>query len=207
MKSLIYKEWLVLKKNTTLIYLAVETFFAILLAFFASEIWFVWCACASVFAFALPTAFLNTDSTSGWGRFSEILPIKKSNIVSAKFAFGIVGWAWSSLVIGLFFVIGYFRHPEIIAIEKILSMLSVTSLGAIALAISFPFSFRFGASIGILVQVAVNSFVIGFFSGFGVVLEEYGTLEMMLTTFAVAVLFYFVSWLLSIRIYKKHGAK
>ena len=193
MKGLLLNNIYIMKKDNT-IWVYVSLIFAVMC-----------CSCAdidlrlfalAVFAFASTIFFAKNG-----GAHIDALPFSKIQIVSERYLWSLIGIAFSVIIAFISTVIRYFALEPAFGADEIYRMISILSLSSVSAGISVFVSFLFKPIYGIM----VHAFLSGMFVG-SVVRVNYDR-EVALILIAVAVIVLTISWLASIKIYKKQGVK
>ena len=161
----------------------------------------------------LPISALINDEVSHWNKYMYTMPVDKKEIVSSKYL-SIVILAAISIILTLLGNFGLFISGK----EPIFDDLGISMIGSLVLsfippAFLFPFYLKFGVTKGKIVSlifVAATSAIIptvGSIGGFDLKFTNLPSVALLkLGAFAVIIVFFALSWLLSIALYKKHEA-
>lgn len=150
----------------------------------------------------LPSTLLSYDERCKWQEFSDVLPVSRAQLVSAKYLLGL-GCMTTILVLTLAVHLVVRRYPT----ELLLAMLGgVYGLSLFISAVSLPMMFKFGVEKGRLWYYA-TLILVGGASGAsaGVATDVFneGLPSYIWLIFAFGVVIYALSWLLAIRFYQK----
>ena len=170
------------------------------------------CLMSSVF----PQAILLEDERNGWLRFSVTMPVKRSDYVSEKYLLTLGFILLFALLNSIGIIILMVQTTGFDIKEYLFLLLATTSGGLLMMSIDLPMLFRFGTGKGLALFVVLFVFI--FLSGFclfaylsydadgrsflqWVQTSDHFLLALLLL--AVLAVIYSVSWLLSIRLYRK----
>ena len=206
MKGLLLKEWYQARKAFWIFYLIAILFIAMALSPFANS-FFLYYPC--LLMGLIPMSLQQMDEVSKWEAFCGTLPCSRAQVVSAKYLMGLFGQV-SFLVLtlasqGIAWVIrDCFSWAELgglaVSIAVCAGLLSILTL---------PLIFKFGAVKGKVVQLIVLGAVVGIavtlsFSTKALLLDFFSRFRFLFPcVLEVIVILYALSWLLSIRFYKK----
>ena len=163
----------------------------------------------------IPASLISYDEREKWDVYSGTLPCSRRQLVSCKYLVGLIGELLVICITTVLYALGLFRMGAFDP-HAVLGMAAVfLLLGLIGPAATLPFMFRFGAEKGRIAYFAVIILLCGVSAAFGSI-QGSGVGENALTAGIVmpqagvsfflavlAVLFYAVSWRLSIAFYKK----
>lgn len=154
----------------------------------------------------LPMTLLTYDEREKWSEYAETLPYTRAQIVSAKYIIGLITTMSIIILIAIAQAIKMAIAKTFIFNEYCTLIMTIVSISLIVPAILLPFIFKFGAEKGRIIYYVV----IGGTCGIGFALENINgnlfaflaEVSPILVSFSVAILFYIISWLLSIQFYK-----
>lgn len=202
MKGLLLKDFYVTIKDLK-IYLFIAVFFIGAAVIDKSNIFFLYFL--SIISGMFPQTLLSLDEKSRWTEYSLVLPYSQNQIISSKYVIGIVlptvMSALSSLILCF---MGYSLR------EIFFFFVTASSMSFIIPAVCLPFSFKFGVEKGRIVYYVVIALVVFSYAFFGVnAAESSGPIltavpSNIISIVAIAaIVFYVLSWLLSIKLVKK----
>ncbi len=155
----------------------------------------------------LPMTLISYDEREKWDKYAGTLPFTRAQLVSSKYLIGLCG---NIIVLALVAIAQAFRmaHSGAFVLGEYLAVMVVLlSVSLIAPAMLLPLVFKFGAEKGrIFYYIVVGAACAGSASlvnidaGFAARLND---VLLCTVIFTAAVLLYAVSWLLSIRFYRK----
>lgn len=156
----------------------------------------------------LPLTLLAYDEKSKWTKYSLALPYRFSQIVSSKYAMGIMLTVFTSAVSSVVLHINGFSFAEILIFFG-----AAVSMALTAPAVCLPFSFKFGVEKGRIAYYVVFALIVVLFAFLGGSDAENAspvlTLDLSkivpIAALAVTVL-YILSCLLSVRLSKTKEA-
>ncbi len=199
MKALLYKDFLVLKKNLRMVLLLDLLF--VLVGFFGNVNSF-FLIFPMVMLAALVPSLIAYDERTHFDRFCDMMPVSRRLQVSEKYLLGLVYMA----VIFCLCLPGVLRHYPSGSTERSLMMISMLAAGVVPTALMLPLIFKFGMEKGRIF------YFLFYFSGIllaniaadaaGGAALAVGAKEILLALLAMLAL-YALSWLLSIRLYEK----
>lgn len=200
MKGLIVKDLYQMTRNCKMFFI-IDLFF-IMISFFSDDN-SMFIAFPVLMAAIIPITLLSYDERYGWLEYSGTLPYSEKQIVSAKFLFGlIIQIIISALVFIVLIVQGNInKSVDISNTLKNISELFILSL--LFPSICLPFCFKFGTEKGRFVYYFVIIAAGGTLTQVNSTIWEYSPIkgkEWILYT--VIVIFYAVSWMLSVRFLK-----
>lgn len=206
MKGLLLKEWYQARKAFWIFYLIAILFLAMALSPF-SNAFFLYYPC--LLMGIIPMSLQQMDEVSKWEGFCGTLPCSRAQVVSAKYLMGLFGQV-SFLVLtlvsqGIAWVIrDCFSWSELGSLA-----VSIAICAGLLPVLTLPLVFKFGAVKGKIVQLIVSGAVIGIaitlsFSSKALLLDFFSRFRFLFPcVLGVIVILYALSWLLSIRFYKK----
>ena len=206
MKGLLLKEWYQARKAFWIFYLIAILFIAMALSPFA-DAFFLYYPC--LLMGLIPMSLQQMDEVSKWEAFCGTLPCSRAQVVSAKYLMGLFGQV-SFLVLtlasqGIAWVIrDCFSWSELGGLA-----VSIAICAGLLPILTLPLVFKFGAVKGKIVQLIVSGAVIGIavtlsFSTKALLLDFFSRFRFLFPcVLGVIVILYALSWLLSIRFYKK----
>lgn len=206
MKGLLLKEWYQARKAFWIFYLIAILFIAMALSPFANS-FFLYYPC--LLMGLIPMSLQQMDEVSKWEAFCGTLPCSRAQVVSAKYLMGLFGQV-SFLVLtlasqGIAWVIrDCFSWAELGGLA-----VSIAVCAGLLPILTLPLVFKFGAVKGKIVQLIVSGAVIGIaitlsFSSKALLLDFFSRFRFLFPcVLGVIVILYALSWLLSIRFYKK----
>lgn len=213
MKGLLLKEWYQARKAFWIFYLIAILFLAMALSPFTTPFLLYYpCLLLSL----IPTSLQQMDEVSKWEGFCGTLPCSRAQVVSAKYLMGLFGQV-SFLILtlasqGIAWVVrGCFSWTELGGLA-----VSITVCTSLLPIFTLPLIFKCGVAKGKIIQLIIFGAVIGFtgavvgFTSFSSsstksLLPDYLSRFRFLfpCVLGVIVILYALSWLLSIRFYKK----
>lgn len=206
MKGLLLKEWYQARKAFWIFYLIAILFIAMALSPFANS-FFLYYPC--LLMGLIPMSLQQMDEVSKWEAFCGTLPCSRAQVVSAKYLMGLFGQV-SFLVLtlasqGIAWVIrDCFSWAELGGLA-----VSIAVCAGLLPILTLPLVFKFGAVKGKVVQLIVLGAVVGIavtlsFSTKALLLDFFSRFRFLFPcVLGVIVILYALSWLLSIRFYKK----
>ena len=212
MKGLLLKDLYMSEKYCRVFLLIVVVFFGMSLM---SGPGFFLLAYPCILMGLIPASLISYDEREKWDVYSGTLPCSRRQLVSCKYLVGLIGELPVICITTVLYALGLFRMGAFDP-RAVLGMAAVfLLLGLIGPAATLPFMFRFGAEKGRIAYFAVIILLCGVSAAFGSI-QGSGVGENALTAGNVmpqagvsfflavlAVLFYAVSWRLSIAFYKK----
>ena len=212
MKGLLLKDLYMSEKYCRVFLLIVVVFFGMSLM---SGPGFFLLAYPCILMGLIPASLISYDEREKWDVYSGTLPCSRRQLVSCKYLVGLIGELPVICITTVLYALGLFRMGAFDP-HAVLGMAAVfLLLGLIGPAATLPFMFRFGAEKGRIAYFAVIILLCGVSAAFGSI-QGSGVGENALTAGNVmpqagvsfflavlAVLFYAVSWRLSIAFYKK----
>ena len=212
MKGLLLKDLYMSEKYCRVFLLIVVVFFGMSLT---SGPGFFLLAYPCILVGLIPASLISYDEREKWDVYSGTLPCSRRQLVSCKYLVGLIGELPVICITTVLYALGMFRMGAFDP-RAVLGMAAVfLLLGLIGPAATLPFMFRFGAEKGRIAYFAVIILLCGVSAAFGSI-QGSGVGENALTAGIVmpqagvsfflavlAVLFYAVSWRLSIAFYKK----
>ncbi len=212
MKGLLLKDLYMSEKYCRVFLLIVVVFFGMSLM---SGPGFFLLAYPCILMGLIPASLISYDEREKWDVYSGTLPCSRRQLVSCKYLVGLIGELPVICITTVLYALGLFRMGAFDP-HAVLGMAAVfLLLGLIGPAATLPFMFRFGAEKGRIAYFAVIILLCGVSAAFGSI-QGSGVGENALTAGIVmpqagvsfflavlAVLFYAVSWRLSIAFYKK----
>ena len=212
MKGLLLKDLYMSEKYCRVFLLIVVVFFGMSLM---SGPGFFLLAYPCILMGLIPASLISYDEREKWDVYSGTLPCSRRQLVSCKYLVGLIGELPVICITTVLYALGLFRMGAFDP-HAVLGMAAVfLLLGLIGPAATLPFMFRFGAEKGRIAYFAVIILLCGVSAAFGSI-QGAGVGENALTAGIVmpqagvsfflavlAVLFYAVSWRLSIAFYKK----
>lgn len=212
MKGLLLKDLYMSEKYCRVFLLIVVVFFGMSLM---SGPGFFLLAYPCILMGLIPASLISYDEREKWDVYSGTLPCSRRQLVSCKYLVGLIGELPVICITTVLYALGLFRMGAFDP-RAVLGMAAVfLLLGLIGPAATLPFMFRFGAEKGRIAYFAVIILLCGVSAAFGSI-QGSGVGENALTAGIVmpqagvsfflavlAVLFYAVSWRLSIAFYKK----
>lgn len=157
----------------------------------------------------LPMNLLSFDEKSRWNTYCGSLPYTKGQIVSAKFLVGIIMQAVVLVSSGITHAIRMIVKNQFVLSEYFGLMLMLFAVSAITSSVSMPFVFKYGAEKGRLfnyVVIGIVCAVSGALTGLikaDVVMPDFSLSMVFAALCIMGIGVYTVSWLLSIRFYRK----
>ena len=148
-----------------------------------------------------PMTLLAYDESSGWDIYAQTLPCTVAQLVAVKYIIGLVLNMAALLVLTLVIVLAGHGWGSLI-------IMTLTQLifSLMVMALTLPLSFKFGTNKGRVIYWALMLIFIGIGRVIYKVLDIWGvgigTLS-LLAALGVAMIIYLLSWLLSVRFYKK----
>lgn len=152
------------------------------------------------------TAFA-TDEKSSINVLLNALPYTRKEIVSSKY---IGAFVFTFLVLLTIFIANWVINGEIIELEQLLFIICIVSL---FISIAFPFSYFFKSQylliawvISFVIYMIVGNFIFDINTFLQDIIQtflSFTTTQLYLLMIVFVVIFYILSWMLSIRIYSK----
>ncbi len=161
----------------------------------------------------LPISALINDEVSHWNKYIYTMPVDKKEIVSSKYL-SIVILAAISIILTLLGNFGLFISGKKLIFDNLdTSVIGSLILSLIPPSFLFPFYLKFGVTkgrIASIIFVAISCGSISAFlslGGFDLKSTNLPSVALLkLGAIAVIIVFFALSWLLSIALYKKHEA-
>lgn len=205
MKGLLLKDFYVTVKNLK-IYLLVLAIFLAAGVMDRSNVVFLYFL--PIFGGMIPVTLLAYDERSRWTQYSLALPYGRKQIVSAKYLFGLIAQIIMAVLsmTALFFVGASFTNLMVF-------LVTATATSCIVPALCLPIVFKFGVEKGRIVYFVTVGICVGI-GGAGIetapgfspeaaeIISQGGAGIKVTALTAAAALIYFLSWLLSVKIFK-----
>ncbi len=208
MKGLLYKDFLMAWKYCKMYLVITVVFLALFFFNTDSELFIIY---PGLLIAMIPINLLAYDEHSRWKIFSQTLPCSKDKVVSAKYLVGLVTTTIFTVLVSV--VYGISRQIE--------NRFSFSEMGAILFvvfflpllfsAFSLPLIFRFGTEKGRMVSLIGVAAVFCFTFVYGAFRKAFYTISMptitpaiFLIIAAIILIFYVLSWKLSIALYQKN---
>lgn len=205
MKGLILKDFYTSIKELRSYFVILALFIAVS---FISEGMYFFAIYPCLICGMFPQSLMSFDERSKWENYCGTLPINKSDVVSSKYIFTMILILITTGVSAVAQAVRFFITETYTGNTYMFTVLSIFVLSCITVAIQLPFVFKYGAEkgrIGYYVMVIVASFgsVLS-----GNLLNENHEIEqsngmIWIVLCVVAIAFYALSCLLSIRFYNK----
>lgn len=204
MKGILLKDWYGVIHQCRM-FLFLVLIFSFISCFHEGDMFFTYYPC--VLSGMIAMTLIAYEEREKWEHYAAALPYTRTQLVASKYivslCFGAV-----TVILNLTTQFGYMVYTQNFSSEKLLSMLFVfLPLALVPAAILMPFVFRYGTNKGRIVYY----FVIGFFfaaiagmSANGISLKALmPEINAGLAVFFVTAAVYGISFLLSVRFYKK----
>ena len=198
MKGLLIKDWKTLVKQTKVMLVIVVVFACIPGTYMA--------AFALFYAAMLPITALAYDERAKWNELAAMMPYTAKAIVGSKY---VLGLTLVLPVLALSMLSRLLVHSTPIVSEDTMSLLITAELSLILMSIALPFMFHFGVEKGRLIYIVLTcAFVITVITYADKLADMvYGIETAMVTTvplllLAAAMIALFLSYLISVRVYR-----
>ena len=198
MKGLLIKDWKTLVKQTKVM-LAITALLACVPSTYMS-------AFALFYAAMLPITALAYDERAKWDELAAMMPYTARSIVGSKY---VLGLTLVLPVLALSMLSRLIVHSTPIVSEETMSLLIMAELSLILMAIDLSFMFRFGVEKGRLIYIVLTCvFVITGVTYAGKLADMVSGFETVMVTtvplllLAAAVIALFISYLISVRVYR-----
>ena len=158
MKGILYKDFLVLKKQGVII-LGCLLLYGIIALFGGDD--------SSIFSFAvvflgtmLPVTALAYDEQAKWDKYALSMPVSRTEMVVSKYLLCLIVFAIAEI---LNLSVELIQKKGIIDMDAVLVSLAVLSLGILYVSVMLPLLFRFGVEKGRLMILLVVFVPVGIF--------------------------------------------
>ncbi len=151
---------------------------------------------------------LKHDAMSGWNRFETTLPVTRKQIVGSKYSTFLILFMCSlAIIVFVFSVVNQFMYA---VIDQLFFNFLLRGMGLIMClaASTFMLTYRLGTEKSDSIMIGSAGFTFGVFFGLSILLEiVLGNIQQIdeifsVTFFIIAALSLFVSYILSMQIYK-----
>ena len=149
----------------------------------------------------IPMTLLAYDEQSTWDIYAQTLPYTAAQLVSVKYIMGLVFNGIVLVALTLIMLFGEYSLGNIM-----LSNSTILIFSLLVTALTAPLSFKFGTTKGKVIYgavlgaiLAISAAVLGIMNAWGFWI---GT-NTLLMAVGTAIIIYLLSWLLSVRFYKK----
>ena len=205
MKGLLLKDWYMMKKYCKSYIIIAAVFTALSLAS-KGNMFFVFYPC--LLCGMIPVNLLGYDERSRWMQYSGTMPYTKTQLVSAKYLIGLLSQTAMLIVMGIAQGIKTTVSGDFVWNDFIVLMLMMLIMATLTSSISLPFIFKLGVEKG----RTAYYLMIGMVCGASVLASSFfrsdlqaeirpNTILIVMSIVGVGV--YILSWLLSIRFFKK----
>lgn len=198
MKGLLIKDWQTLLKQMKFMLVIVVVLACVPGTYMA--------AFALFYAAMLPITALAYDERAKWDELAAMMPYTAKAIVGSKY---VLGLTLVLPVLALSILSRLLVHSTPIVSEDTISLLITAELSLILMAIDLPFMFRFGVEKGRLIYIALTCvFVIAGVNFANKLVDMINGIETAMVTtvplllLAAAVIALFLSYLISVRVYR-----
>ena len=198
MKGLLIKDWQTLLKQMKFMLVIVVVLACVPGTYMA--------AFALFYAAMLPITALAYDERAKWDELAAMMPYTAKSIVGSKY---VLGLTLVLPVLALSILSRLLVHSTPIVSEDTISLLITAELSLILMAIDLPFMFRFGVEKGRLIYIALTCvFVIAGVNFADKLVDMINGIETAMVTtvplllLAAAVTALFLSYLISVRVYR-----
>lgn len=198
MKGLLIKDWKTLLKQMKVMLVIVVVFACVPGTYMA--------AFALFYAAMLPITALAYDERAKWDELAAMMPYTAKAIVGSKY---VLGLTLVLPVLALSMLSRLLVHSAPIVSEDTMSLLITAELSLILMAIDLPFMFHFGVEKGRMIYILLTCvFVVAGVNFAGKLADAVnGIGAAMVTTvllllLAAAVIALFISYLISVRVYR-----
>lgn len=204
MRGLLLKDLYLIRKYLVS-YLVLMVVFLVIAAFSNGNMFLTFYPC--LIATMVPVNLLSYDERSGWDRYSSTLPLTRAQIVSAKYGIGLGMQAMVLIFTGVAQAIRVSSGAATWR-EFLLMMEMMVTLSFFSSSFSMPFMFKMGVEKGRMAYlVSVGLVTGGSMLASGMFQAQVESRRLLLggqmVFMLLAMVCYIVSWLLSIRFYKK----
>ena len=149
----------------------------------------------------IPMTLLAYDEQSTWDIYAQTLPYTRAQLVSVKYLMGLAFNGIVLVALTLIMLFGEYNLGNIM-----LSNSTILIFSTLVTALTAPLSFKFGTTKGKMIygailgaMVAISAAVLGIMNAWGFWI---GT-DSLLMAVGTAMIIYLLSWLLSVRFYRK----
>ena len=198
MKGLLIKDWKTLLKQMKVMLVIVVVFACIPGTYMA--------AFALFYAAMLPITALAYDERAKWDELAATMPYTAKAIVGSKY---VLGLTLVLPVLALSMLSRLIVHSAPIVSEETMSLLITACLSLILMAIDLPFMFHFGVEKGRMIYILLTCvFVVAGVNFADKLTDAVNGIETAMVTtvllllLAAAVLALFISYLISVRVYR-----
>lgn len=204
MKGLMLNNLYTTKKDKTLWVISAAVTAVLAVSFFDADLRLYF---LTVFGFLSVVLFAKNG-----GVHIDAFPFSKAQIVADRYIWCLVGVGITLLTGAVSTVIRYFMIDAPFSIDEIYIWLTMLGVAVISASICIVLSFRFKPIVGL----GSHGFFTGAFSGSsynqetaddGTTIYTWADRNVMLVILAIAVVMFVLSWLLSLKIYKKRGVR
>ena len=205
MKGLLLKDWYMIQKYFKM-YLFIAVVFLAMSLLNTGNMFFVFYPC--LLCGMIPVSLLGYDERSRWLQYSNTLPYRREQIVSAKYLIGLFAQIAMLLVTGIAQGVRMAVSGTFVLNDFIVLLLLLLSVATLTSSISLPFIFKLGVEKGRTTYYVMIGFVCGASAFASHVFEEQLQTEIqpnlllaLLSLVGIGV--YALSWYLSIVFFKK----
>lgn len=198
MKGLLIKDWKTLLKQMKVMLVIVVVFACIPGTYMA--------AFALFYAAMLPITALAYDERAKWDELAATMPYTAKAIVGSKY---VLGLTLVLPVLALSMLSRLIIHSMPIVSEETMSLLITAELSLILMAIDLPFMFHFGVEKGRLIYILLTCvFIVAGVNYAGKLADAVNGIETAMVStvplllLAAAVIALFISYLISVRVYR-----
>lgn len=161
-----------------------------------------------IMANMLPISLFNYDEMSHFDKYYQTMPISKAQYVSGKYLVSLIFQLLTIFVFAVAFGISFVMDSKF-EMNKLLSLISfMMFLVGVLPSILLPFVFKFGSEKGRMFYLLITAIVAGIAAYFVnqdsmISLNFGGDLPGLALMLVMMVAIYFVSWLISVKVYSK----
>lgn len=204
MKGLLLKEFYMVMKYCRTFVMIIAVFIVISCVGNESAFFIIY---PSIFAGMIPVTLISYDERDKWNIYSKTLPYSRSQLVSAKYAIGLIFEVVVFILSAVAQAIRMYTTGAFEVTEYVSLMSSIFTIGIIAPAILLPFIFRLGSEKGrIVYYILIGMLAVLTTMMMGVDTPNIGNANLSwfpVIGCVVAAILYAVSWRLSILFYRK----
>ncbi len=212
MKALLIKELIYMKRNVILLMFITQWFCGIIYSFTVipengDSFRFLWIVIIAFFSGLWSVGFLNQERMHKVSETVAWMPISKETVVSSKYVCGIMGMVSSIIFTALSNFLRYLTAPQWLDETAIYFSFALTAIVFIVTAVCLPIAYRLGAISGVFTMLLFVGAVAGAVTGPFLDDKLNFGLSALIIIWIAAIVIYFISWRLSVNIYKKHGVR
>lgn len=209
MKSLLIKEFQVMKRNGTLLYLSAMIFAVICNSIADQKLRLLTLFLFYIITAALSIGSLNQDKISKMDLRFEAMPFSKGQIIGSKYLLHLCSSVLALAVTAISTVIRSFAIEPALTQGEICFTVIGFSLMVISFSLGFSMALRFNPLAGYVTSLGLVGFSCGFLAARADRASSFDMFTPALASAvaAVAIIAFVASWAVSVSIYKKQGVK